>query len=805
MLFVEFSFPAAALPPAEVVIKATALLLLAAAACVLLRRRSPAHRHLVWSSTLSILLILPLFCWGLPRWSVLPNWTRAKTVSKSVVRSVRSSGTPSAYEHSRPDGEFSAMVADEADPAAAEQRTTDAAAHAPAPHAARPASPALPAVDPLAVLCLLWATGALCMVASLTRNACALAQLSRRTPQLRHGPLHERLAHASAELRMAVPRLLLGRRGAMPMAWGILRPTVLLPAEAVQWTDSRLRAVLFHELAHLRRRDPLALLVAHVSRAVYWFHPLAWLAVRRLRDEQESACDDLVLAAGMRASEYAEHVLQLATQVHVSRQAGALALAMTRRAKVEGRLRNILDSARRRTAPTRRSAQLTVFLVVVMAGGLSMLHGADDPLPGPARRKAPARPKSERSKDAPEPSTPEPSTPAKTNPGAPTVLGVDLSKLPVARRPAELPDLYKPAEGQSGRWTSRDGIYTHRLSIAEPAEAWVKYVAARNRYYIEYRPDADKPETERTYGPVEGDPFRRLKLEEQLIEELTGEENASASISPVARMFRTNDIDMSARAIRMLTSLLEQAPSNMAKENYARQVEATLEKNEPLIRRQGLAMNATQLREQLEKVNKEVEALTVAFPAEDYTTAAGAEVKPPMTIPRRAWGETVRGLRMAILTSTATARRGESIEVSLVIENRSDHDIKFPIVAANQDPVAEVRTAKGEEVRTSKVWYSGWPLTQRYLLKPDERVVVSMLTMTIVGKEGARGGGIGETKIVDEADSEARTFLVHYKAGLGTGSAWARSEDGVMRRITPAKGEWSGWLESGEIPIKRIK
>ena len=64
-----------------------------------------------------------------------------------------------------------------------------------------------------------------------------------------------------------------------------------------------MQAVLLHELAHLRRRDPLWQLVAHCGLALHWFNPLAWFAVRRLRIEQERACDDFVLRAGIRASE----------------------------------------------------------------------------------------------------------------------------------------------------------------------------------------------------------------------------------------------------------------------------------------------------------------------------------------------------------------------------------------------------------------------------------------------------------------------------------------------------------------------
>ena len=84
----------------------------------------------------------------------------------------------------------------------------------------------------------------------------------------------------------------------MPIACGVIRPTVVLPAAADDWPDDRVRVVLLHELAHVRRRDCLTQAVADAACAVFWFNPLAWMAVRELRRERERACDDMVLAAG---------------------------------------------------------------------------------------------------------------------------------------------------------------------------------------------------------------------------------------------------------------------------------------------------------------------------------------------------------------------------------------------------------------------------------------------------------------------------------------------------------------------------
>ena len=82
---------------------------------------------------------------------------------------------------------------------------------------------------------------------------------------------------------------------AAPLTCGFSRPCILLPSEAQQWNDSDLRRALVHELEHVRRRDWVIQLAARAACALYWFHPLAWVAWRRLCLEAERACDDAVL------------------------------------------------------------------------------------------------------------------------------------------------------------------------------------------------------------------------------------------------------------------------------------------------------------------------------------------------------------------------------------------------------------------------------------------------------------------------------------------------------------------------------
>lgn len=124
-----------------------------------------------------------------------------------------------------------------------------------------------------------------------------------------------------------------------PMTWGVLRPVILLPESA-----RRDKAILRHELAHVRRGDPLVVVLAEAAKALQWFNPLVWLAVKRLRAESERACDDAVLASGMTPADVADRLV---------------------RAGVGRRVLALLDPRVRRTAPS----PVAIAAVVAIACG----------------------------------------------------------------------------------------------------------------------------------------------------------------------------------------------------------------------------------------------------------------------------------------------------------------------------------------------------------------------------------------------------------------------------------------------------
>src|SRR5207247_2871142 len=128
-------------------------------------------------------------------------------------------------------------------------------------------------------------------------------------------------------------------RPTSPSRGGVVYPVVLIPSvTAHHWDEEQKVAVLTHELAHVKRFDALTQLLAQLALALLWFHPLVWMAVRRLLLEREHACDDFVLVAGARASRYADDLLGFARRLTRPTAPSSAALALARGSQLEGRL-----------------------------------------------------------------------------------------------------------------------------------------------------------------------------------------------------------------------------------------------------------------------------------------------------------------------------------------------------------------------------------------------------------------------------------------------------------------------------------
>jgi uncharacterized protein (TIGR03435 family) len=306
---------------ADVSVRSLALLIPAALILWLMRRtRSAALQHAVWTAVVCGMLALFAFGQTLPRLPLRIIETRAVQTTATatpatplILDSLRAMPSPAAKPH--------------------------------------------PSLDWRAALLFAWASIA-CFFCMRFSTGMVLARRLFANAQ----PTHTRGVSESA-------------RVSVPVTVGWRRPRILLPLEWRTWDNEKLKAVLAHEGAHVRRRDGLISALAGINRSIFWFHPLAWILERKLALLADQACDETsVVLLGDRDS-YARLLLEMA-QI-VDRSQGRLqrhALTMAAGSHIGKRIEAILDESRTfsqgLTRKTKTSLLVSAVVLVVIAGAV---------------------------------------------------------------------------------------------------------------------------------------------------------------------------------------------------------------------------------------------------------------------------------------------------------------------------------------------------------------------------------------------------------------------------------------------------
>ena len=370
----------------DVALKATVLLSITALALVALRRASAAARQLVATLGLAGTLALPVAALFAPRWEIplLPSPVPREAPARTAAAAEPEPASAGPGTQESPIG----VVEFEKDGPAFERATAAPAARieersgtrrlsprkGSEPDGSAPKTPSSPTWWMFGTLAL-WSVGTLLASARLALGAARVARIRRCASD----EVDEEWAALSTELEvklgLARPvRLLFSDELAVPVTTGLHRPVVLLPEGARRWNDERRRVVLLHELAHVKRRDWMALLTGQAAAALYWFHPLAWSTRLQMQKDCERACDDLVLSAGTRASAYAAHLLSIIRSLRLSRQRTLPAVAMARRSYWDGRMRAILDPNVPRRVVSGREARVAVGALIAVVVALAVVE-----------------------------------------------------------------------------------------------------------------------------------------------------------------------------------------------------------------------------------------------------------------------------------------------------------------------------------------------------------------------------------------------------------------------------------------------
>jgi TonB family protein len=308
----------------EYTIKVSLIVLTGLVVTALLRKRSASARHWVLSMAMLAALALPLMQRALPAWS-----------GPRAIQSRFTANTNTARD-ARP---FDVLEN----------------AHVDVRVATAPVSTPFSGLTLMSALTTAWAAGTALSVVMLAVGLARLTWLSSRARLVTNAVwirVFDEIVQRDG-LRRSV-RVLQSDHPSLLVTWGVLRPSVIVPRVALDWPEGRVRVVLCHELAHIRRGDWAIQIAGEVVRSIYWFNPLVWIACRWLRQESEEACDDAVLAGGVEGSDYAAHLVDAARALKHDAAKWVPAAAMGRSSSLERRVRAMLNVSLVRKPATRR-------------------------------------------------------------------------------------------------------------------------------------------------------------------------------------------------------------------------------------------------------------------------------------------------------------------------------------------------------------------------------------------------------------------------------------------------------------------
>jgi beta-lactamase regulating signal transducer with metallopeptidase domain/5-hydroxyisourate hydrolase-like protein (transthyretin family) len=377
----------------ELVFAATLLLAVALLVNLGLRRATASLRHRVWALAMGGLLLMPLLCPLLPKFPLSLHIPLAGASPRALMHPQASKSTLAASPHEAPSADVALLPpARRVDslpplPASALRQEVEAtpadSSQAPSLVAEEhfPDAPSWLAWSYCAMI-LFWVLGMVLGLVAMARTWWAERRLANSGSPLRDPAWQTLLDEIRGQLGLrGTVAVGISQPCDVPLTIGWRRPQILLPPDCSHWPVTKRWTVLVHELAHVARHDVFWQIAARLACAIYWFHPLAWLAARRLRVERELACDDAVLRCGGRPDQYAAVLLDVAAAVCHRPQTSAAAVAMACRNSVEQRIRAILQPGPSRLPVGPRTGKLLCLIAILVVVSTAALHFFASPQP----------------------------------------------------------------------------------------------------------------------------------------------------------------------------------------------------------------------------------------------------------------------------------------------------------------------------------------------------------------------------------------------------------------------------------------
>ncbi|GAB1267159.1 hypothetical protein NBRC116493_04120 [Aurantivibrio infirmus] len=357
----------------ELLIRITLLLSVASLAAVLLRYQSAALRRLIWVGAFSLILLIPLLSVALPK---IPLLATEQDTTAAIANEIVGINNEAKPLNKLEEINNSTGVNHEA-------KTNVEVLDVPADNS----STITPGIiensgqDSLAInlelsLFLLWAMGFVFFSLRLLRHTLMARALFRRSQALNmDDPLYLFTQNISRENRIS---LYSSDELSTPIALGIIRPSVVLPADYISWSRSKQESAILHELGHINNADSFTRILAYISCTIYWFHPLAWYGFRKLKEEQEKSADNFVLDKGVAASTYAQDLLDIVKTIQSKQLNSGVMTAMGSYSFFPQRMRSILSTSQSRRGLSRGQTTITLLALIAIATVLAIFSARPD-------------------------------------------------------------------------------------------------------------------------------------------------------------------------------------------------------------------------------------------------------------------------------------------------------------------------------------------------------------------------------------------------------------------------------------------
>jgi len=354
--------------------------------------------------------------------------------------------------------------------------------------------------------------------------------------------------------------------------------------------------------------------------------------------------------------------------------------------------------------------------------------------------------------------------------------GVDLSQLREVKGYRGMPEVYE-LDPETRRYRMIESAFHLQLD-----GTWIIYNPTRNVFYLNKVPGEDQASN---FGPVKGDPFDMFKLEERYISKLRNDYVVSPDeMYRLRLMVRSGHPKLRERALRIVTAVLAPEVSENARAfnigEFRKLVDGlTGEDVAP-------ALAAVQ------RTEKDIEEHRPVIPDDQYSPGNDTLeklgklqdwMKLPGPVPDSAWGPPLNGMRAAAVFSSVAPEVGAKMDVWLLVENVSDHEIKFASWDVMQNAQAGVKREDGADIKVPFSFSTGLSPTHRHKLQPKERLTLARKSLAFDNGQGTESLGFGGSRAV----AGAGKYRVRYESVLGSGHM--------------AKGEWSERLSTGDTLI----